>query len=89
MEECHIIFKGRVQGIGFRWTVVEHAKAHGILGTVQNLTNGDVEAIAQGPRSNLEFFLRAIQQDPGLARITALKTTYRPINQTHSSFGIL
>jgi acylphosphatase len=88
MEELHVIFKGRVQGVGFRWTVLDHADSCGLKGTVENLPNGDVEVIAQGKKDALETFLHAVQNDPGLARIDSTKSSYHPIAQSYTSFRI-
>ncbi len=48
MIRKHIIFKGRVQGVGFRITVYQQATRLHLTGWVRNLSNGDVEACIQG-----------------------------------------
>lgn len=60
--ELHAIFRGRVQGVGFRITAHEAAEKYGLTGTVKNLPDGTVELIAQGPRQRLEAYLRHLQQ---------------------------
>ena len=45
----HIIFSGRVQGVGFRFTVHRLANRHGLTGQIRNVPDGTVEMIAQGP----------------------------------------
>lgn len=44
----HIIFYGRVQGVGFRYYAVHKARALGLTGWVRNLYNGTVEMEVQG-----------------------------------------
>ena len=44
----HIIFSGRVQGVGFRYTACYLARPLGLTGWVKNLTDGRVEAELQG-----------------------------------------
>mgnify|MGYP004442951747 CR=1 FL=1 len=44
----HIIFKGRVQGVGFRYYSEHKARQLGLTGWVMNLYNGDVEMEVQG-----------------------------------------
>jgi len=44
----HIIFAGRVQGIGFRFTAHRIARLHQLTGYVRNLSDGSVEMLVQG-----------------------------------------
>jgi len=87
--EIHAIVKGRVQGVGFRWTVLKHASDIGIKGTVKNLSDGSVEIIAQGTQTDLENLLENIQKDSGIAKITSISKTVRPVSQQHSQFQIV
>ena len=57
----HVIFSGRVQGVGFRYTVRELAKGFEVTGFVKNLINGRVELIAEGTPRQLEEFLEEIE----------------------------
>ena len=42
MTARRIIYSGRVQGVGFRWTAKELARGYDVLGTVRNLPDGTV-----------------------------------------------
>lgn len=48
MVRKHFIFKGRVQGVGFRITFYQQATRLHLTGWIRNLSNGDVEACVQG-----------------------------------------
>jgi len=61
-----VLYSGRVQGVGFRYTTKTVATGFEIAGTVRNLPDGRVELIAEGSRSELEAFRMAIL-DAGLA----------------------
>lgn len=89
MIQLHAIFYGRVQGVGFRWTVVDFALQHKLTGTAKNLSNGTVEVYAQGTKENLEAFLEAIQSDPGIARIEKVKTVYQNVSAPFNDFKII
>jgi len=56
-----IFYSGRVQGVGFRYTVKTLASGFEVTGTVRNLSDGRVEMVAEGTREELEAFRRAIQ----------------------------
>lgn len=61
----HVLYSGRVQGVGFRYTVKSTAAGFEVTGTVRNLPDGRVELLAEGIREELEGFRRAIR-DAGL-----------------------
>lgn len=58
----HIIFSGRVQGVGFRYTSCCLARPLGLTGWVKNLWNGDVEMEVQGDPLAIGRFLRNLEQ---------------------------
>ncbi len=60
MERYLIIFKGRVQGVGFRYTCQLIAKENHLTGFVENLDNGDVKAEIQGNKDDITSFLKDI-----------------------------
>lgn len=59
--ECvRIIYRGRVQGVGFRFTVSRIATGYPITGYVKNLRDGTVELIAQGTAETIAEFTAEI-----------------------------
>lgn len=87
--ELHAIFLGRVQGVGFRWTIQEHAIHLNLLGTVQNLSNGTVEVFLQGAKKDLEKFLATIQKKPEGALIKEVQTHFFEPRSVFSNFKII
>jgi len=61
MERKRIIYQGRVQGVGFRYTTVHAASNHEITGYVKNLPDGSVEVVAEGAPDAIASFLRDIE----------------------------
>lgn len=57
----HIIFYGRVQGVGFRYTACYLARPLGLTGWVKNLWDGSVEMEVQGPEEDIEKMLLRLQ----------------------------
>ncbi len=66
----HVLYGGRVQGVGFRYTVKSVAPGFEVTGVVRNLPDGRVELIAEGLKGELEVFQQAIR-DSGLGRLIA------------------
>jgi acylphosphatase len=60
-QRLHVYYSGRVQGVGFRYTTKSVALGFEVTGTVRNLSDGRVELVAEGDRTELEAFRRAIQ----------------------------
>jgi acylphosphatase len=56
-----ILFSGRVQGVGFRYTVCQLASPLRVAGYVRNLANGDVELVAEGTKQELRSLLDLIR----------------------------
>lgn len=59
-RRMHILYSGRVQGVGFRYTTRQLAQGFEVTGSVRNLLDGRVELIAEGEPNELESFRRAI-----------------------------
>ena len=57
-----ITFKGRVQGVGFRFTSQRIAFRYGLSGFVRNLPDGSVEMLAQGDGENISGCLLDISE---------------------------
>jgi acylphosphatase len=55
-----VTYTGRVQGVGFRYTAQGLAEGFPITGYVRNLSNGNVELVAQGEADQVEAFLGAL-----------------------------
>lgn len=56
----HIVFYGRVQGVGFRYHSYYIANSLGLTGTVRNLYDGSVEMEVQGRREAIDELVRRL-----------------------------
>jgi acylphosphatase len=55
-------FSGRVQGVGFRYTVHNLAMPHNVRGYVRNLPDGRVELVMEGPDQDMDHLVESIRQ---------------------------
>jgi acylphosphatase len=61
-KQIHVYYSGRVQGIGFRFTVERVANDLGGVGWVRNLRDGKVEVVAEGEEGALKDFLDKVSR---------------------------
>ena len=65
----YALVRGRVQGVGFRYSAVREAGRLGIKGWVRNAADGSVEVWAEGPPERLSLFLAWLRKGPQFSRI--------------------
>ncbi|RLF81955.1 acylphosphatase [Thermococci archaeon] len=75
---AHLKIYGRVQGVGFRWSMQREAKKLGVNGWVRNLPNGSVEAVIEGEKERVEALIGWAHQGPAWARVTRVKISWEP-----------
>jgi acylphosphatase len=81
LVELHAIVHGRVQGVFFRDTTRQKARALGILGTVKNLPDGTVEIFAVGERDKLDQLIEELSGAEGPGHVSKTDLTFS--NPTH------
>ena len=87
MVARHIIFIGRVQGVGFRFTAHRMASRHQLAGFVRNLSNGSVEMLAQGTSDDIEDCIQDLKEYyPGYIR--EMNVEEIPPDPQHTDFRI-
>ncbi len=77
-KRVHIRIEGRVQGVGFRAFVEDHANRLGLTGWVRNRWDGSVDAAAEGPELDLIEFIKAVEQGPRSGYVSQLQVDWQP-----------
>jgi acylphosphatase len=72
-DSAHWIVSGRVQGVGFRWFVLQAARDCGVRGDVRNLPDGSVEIRATGRPEQLTALLSEVRAGPRGARVDSVE----------------
>jgi acylphosphatase len=57
-----VTYRGRVQGVGFRYTAQAVAGQFAVSGTVRNCADGSVELFVQGEQEEVTEFLDALAE---------------------------
>jgi acylphosphatase len=71
----HVMFRGRVQGVGFRAFVEDMALLRGISGWVRNRRDGAVEAVFAGEGAVVADMIAACRAGPPSARVDTVEET--------------
>jgi len=67
--QLHIIVKGKVQGVCFRYNTKKIAEDLGVDGWVKNLSDGGVEALFEGEETKLIEMLHFVKKGPFDSRV--------------------
>ncbi|ATB27849.1 acylphosphatase [Melittangium boletus] len=78
--------RGRVQGVFFRESTRTEALRLGLTGWVRNLSDGSVEALAEGPPEALEDFVRWCHRGPPQAQVTGVERADTPAQGEFTTF---
>ncbi len=88
-QRLNAIVHGRVQGVGYRFYVLQQAVRLGLTGWVRNLQGGTtVEVLAEGGKANLQEFLGALHEGPDAAYIRDVKYHFSPATGEFRDFDI-
>ena len=82
-----VIFVGRVQGVGFRFTAHRIAQRFHLTGWVRNAMDGTVEMIAQGSDEDINNCIEQIEQALK-GYVTQTKIEQAPANPKYKDFKI-
>jgi acylphosphatase len=90
MESIHVEVSGRVQGVGFRWFVVDEARRLQLSGWVRNRPDGNVEIAAAGNPDALAQLESAVTSGPPGAQVQKVSRLARiAADSLQSPFGIV
>jgi acylphosphatase len=76
-----VIFKGMVQGVGFRYTTLMISRNYNITGTVRNQPDGSVLLIAEGERGEVTEFITDIKERKSMNIRSVSEATEPDVNE--------
>ena len=74
--------------MGFRWSVWRQAEKLGLVGYAENLPDGTVEVVAEGPPGDLDDLERYLRGGPGGATVTDLDASRGQATGEFSRFAV-
>jgi acylphosphatase len=69
----HVMIRGRVQGVGFRYWTTREALRLGLGGWVRNRRDGSVEALFVGPADVVTEMMARCRRGPESARVEVIE----------------
>jgi acylphosphatase len=72
-SRAHVLIRGRVQGVSFRYYTMEKARALGLEGWVRNLFDGRVEAVFEGEDAIVGQMVKWCETGPPSALVESVE----------------
>ena len=79
MKALRVRVTGTVQGVGFRYYTHRMAVSLGLDGYVRNMSDGSVEAVAQGSAEMVDLFVEKISSGPSSSRVKGVRVSEVPL----------
>lgn len=83
-----VTVRGVVQGVGYRFFVVQHVVGTGITGWVANGPRGEVFCAMEGDRTALERMLADLERGPVGAIVEQVQAVWMPATGAFNGFSI-
>jgi acylphosphatase len=87
-QRIHARVTGRVQGVGFRYYVMNAASELNLAGWVRNRRDGSVEVLAEGDIDQLKKLIRALERGSRSSLVSEVKTHLQEPSGEFSSFFV-
>jgi acylphosphatase len=84
----HAAVHGRVQGVSFRYFVLDSARRLDLSGWVRNRYDGTVEVMAEGERDKLETLTQDLKKGSNASRVTHVDHQWSDATGEFLSFKI-
>jgi acylphosphatase len=89
VDRLRVVIHGDVQGVGFRYFLIDSARPLGLQGWVRNRSDGAVEVVAEGERTKLDHLLQAARRGPRHARVDEVDVEWQPAAGGLAAFDLI
>ncbi len=80
--------RGRVQGVGFRYSAYNKAKRLGLTGWIRNERDGSVHVECEGPSDKVKQFESWLKKGPSGAHVRDTDIRYKKAQDMYRAFTI-
>ena len=86
---ARVVVEGLVQGVMFRGSMQRQAQLLGVTGWVRNLPDGNVEALLEGERPDVERLIEWCRHGPSMAEVESVEVREEPYQGEFYRFSIV
>jgi acylphosphatase len=86
--KAEILVQGVVQGVGYRFFVLNQAHLYDLKGYVRNLPNGSVEVVAEGEKGLVKDFVERLRIGPMSAHVTGVDVKWHEEDSGYTEFRL-
>lgn len=86
---AHVVIRGKVQGVYYRYATREQAEMLGVKGWVKNRRDGTVEAVFEGDEEAVRRIIAWCHQGPPAARVTGVQVRWEEYRGEFPDFRIV
>ena len=87
-SRVHLLISGRVQGVFYRAFTRNIAGSFGLSGWVRNLPDGNVEALIEGDKDDIEQAIQRFRSGPPGAHVDDIEITWEDYQGDIQGFQI-
>ena len=84
-----MVVRGDVQGVFFRDSTRDEAKARGVSGSVTNRDDGAVEAVFEGPQEAVDAMIAFCREGPSRAQVEDVEVTEEEPEGSGGGFDVI
>ena len=88
MKRIQAVVRGQVQGVSFRFYTRSEATHLGLTGWARNVPDGTVEAMAEGPETDLQQFIAFLHRGSPAANVSRVDVTWGEAANEFTGFEI-
>jgi acylphosphatase len=89
LTRLYLRVTGRVQGVGFRYYIINKARGYEVTGYTRNMPDGSVEAVIEGPIDDVQVLATVCKLGPPSANIDGYEERFGEYTGEFDSFNVV
>ena len=85
---AHLIIRGLVQGVGYRWFATKSASSHKLNGWVKNQPDSTVEIKVYGDKGGIHSFIKDLARGPSFSKVNDVVVRWIEFESGYNSFSV-